>query len=98
MFGKNSRYPRPGAARASGSGARRSGRTADLPASNGACAIVVRYSTPMRTATGMPGVSIMATISARITSQATMTSRRGIRSPRPEKTRLPTIHGSEPAA
>jgi hypothetical protein len=73
---------------------RMSGRTAALADSNGACAIVVTYSRPTRPTTGIRGRSITATRSARITSQATITSRRGSRSPRPEKIRPPITQGT----
>jgi hypothetical protein len=72
----------------------RSGRIADLAASNGACAIVVAYSRPTSPATGIPGNSITVTSTARIRSQATITSRRGNRSPRPESTGPPIIQGT----
>jgi len=71
-----------------------SGRIADRAASNGACAIVVRYSKPTMPATGIRGMNITATRTARMRSQATITSRRGSRSPRPEKTSPPTTQGT----
>jgi len=73
---------------------RMSGRSADLAASNGACAIVVRYSRPTRPATGIPGMSIAPTSPARIRSQPTITARRGSWSPRPANTSPPITQGT----
>ncbi len=66
--------------------------------SNGGANIVAANRSATRTPRGNTGITMIATRTARTTSQTTITERRGRRSATPARNRPPITHGRYPAA